>query len=96
MGAGIYCDKNLIVTGTSKPNGNGGVRRELYPIIGLYVNGSGLTVGMETNMRIHTRDLMATRHIGARNEIASTAGVMLVAIMLMITDMAAKCSKSMK
>ena len=52
-----------------------GVRRAPHPKVGLLVNGSGLSVGMETNTYIHTRDLMATRYIGARNEIASTAGV---------------------
>ena len=96
VSAGIYCDKNLIVTGTSKLNGNVGVRREPHPKIGLYVNGSGLTVGMETNTRIHTRDLMATRYIGARDEIASTAGLYAKCSSVNDNGYGSSCRKSMK
>ena len=86
----------MIVTGTSKLNGNVGVRRDPHSKVGLYVNGDGLTVGMETNTNIHTRDLMATRHIGARDEIASTAGLYAKCSSVNDSGYGSSCSKSMK
>ena len=96
QGAGVYADKGLHVNGTTRLDGNVGVRRDPHSNVGLYVNGDGMTVGMETNTNIHTRDLMATRHIGARNEIASTAGVYAKCRSVNDSGYGSSCSKSMK
>ena len=101
-GAGIYADKKLhvngplFVNGTTRLDGNVGVKRDPHPKVGLLVNGSGLSVGMETNTNIHTRDLMATRYIGARNEIASTAGLYAKCSSVNESGYGSSCSKSMK
>ena len=80
----------------TKLNGNVGVRRDHHPKVGLILNGSGLTVGMETNTNIHTRDLMATRYIGAIDEIASTAGLYAKCSSVNSSGYGSSCSKNMK
>ena len=71
----LQTNGDLYVAGKSQLNGHVGIRRPPHDKVGLYVEGHDIHVGIETDGRIHTKDLLATRYIGARDEIASKSGI---------------------